>query len=185
MPQICRRLGPSFGRRLHLRGSPQATEKGFSPNLWTLPPRYGGKCWSLSGAYWSPPPAISNSFRSGGGNKSGISERFTHILAVRISGTMEPGRWATTGDQVIARRFVMLRGDHSPAGALSDCRGDPCPAVPAHVSRGHRRRAFGVAHADAATPSPCPAATAGARLKAGQLLNPTLALPTPRPRNSG
>ena len=111
MPRICRRLGPGFGLRLHLRGSPQATEKGFSPNLWTLPPRYGGKWCSLSGTYWSFPPAISNSFRLGGGNKSGISAHFTHILTVTISGTMEPGHWATTGDQVIARKFLMLRGD--------------------------------------------------------------------------
>ena len=54
MPQICRLLGPGSGLRLHLRGSPQATEKGFSPDLWTLPPRYGGKCCSLSDAYRRP-----------------------------------------------------------------------------------------------------------------------------------
>ena len=44
----------------------------------------------------------------GGGNKTGISAHFTHILTVTISGTMEPGHWATTGDQVIARKFLML-----------------------------------------------------------------------------
>ena len=35
---------------------------------------------------------------AGGGNKSGISAHFTHILTVTISGTMEPGHWATTGN---------------------------------------------------------------------------------------
>jgi len=48
----------------------------------------------------------SNSFRSGGGNKSGISAHFTHILAVTISGTMESVHWATTGDQVA--KYPML-----------------------------------------------------------------------------
>ena len=99
MPQICRRLGPGFGLRLHLRGSPQATEKEFSPDLWTLPPRYCGKCCSLSGDYWSLPPAISNSFRSGGGNKSGISAYFTHILTVTISGPIEPGHSPYCGEK--------------------------------------------------------------------------------------
>ena len=54
MPQICRRLRPGFGLRLRLSGSPRAAEKGFSPNLWTLPPRYDKKSHSFSDAYRRP-----------------------------------------------------------------------------------------------------------------------------------
>jgi hypothetical protein len=45
----------------------------------------------------------------GGRNKTGKPAIFTDLSTVVVSGTMEPGHWGTTDDQVTARKLLILR----------------------------------------------------------------------------
>ena len=107
MPQICRRLGPGFGLRLRLGGPPQAAEKGFSPNLWTLPPRYDGKSRSFSGDYRMLSADKFESL-SPGRRRQNRNFRIVHSHIDRnYLGAVEPGHWPTESDLVIASKFLM------------------------------------------------------------------------------